>query len=84
VKIAVGGSRPAIPPIQGLQNVGYITSDTVWDLKELPHSLLVIGGGAIGLEIGQALARLGSEVTVVEVMDRILPSPYFEPELAMH
>jgi len=53
VKIAVGGSRPAIPPIQGLQNVGYITSDTVWVFKELPHSLLVIGGGAIGLEIGQ-------------------------------
>jgi len=82
-KIIIGvGSRPAIPPIQGLQNVGYITSDTVWDLKELPHSLLVIGGGAIGLEIGQALARLGSEVTVVEVMDRILPSPYFEPEIS--
>ncbi|QXJ35307.1 Mercuric ion reductase [Saccharolobus shibatae] len=52
-------------------------------MKELPSSLLVIGGGAIGLEIGQALARLGSEVTVVEAMGRILPTPYFEPEISL-
>lgn len=57
-----------------------LTSDTVWDLAELPSSLLVIGGGAIGVELGQAFARLGSRVTIAEAADRLLPAE--EPEAA--
>ncbi len=73
------GSRPSVPSIDGLRESGFLTSDTVWDLDRLPASFLVIGGGAIGLEIGQALAHLGSEVTVVEAMERLLPQT--EPEI---
>ncbi|MDE1852862.1 MAG: mercury(II) reductase [Thaumarchaeota archaeon] len=66
------GSRPTAPPIEGLKEVGYITSDTVWDLNERPKRLAVIGGGAIGLELGQAFLHFGSEVTVVEALPRIM------------
>ncbi len=64
------GSDPAIPPIPGLSDP--LTSDTVWDLTELPDRLVVLGGGAIGCELGQAFARLGSTVTIVEAVDRLL------------
>lgn len=60
------GSAPAIPPIPGLAETPYLTNETVFDLTELPKRLVVIGAGAIGLELGQAFARLGSEVTVIE------------------
>lgn len=76
------GSRPSVPPIRGLGEVSYLTSDSVWELRELPRSLVVIGGGAIGLEIGQALAHLGSEVTIVEAMDRVIPVPRVETEVS--
>ena len=67
------GASPAIPPIDGLASSGAITSDTVWDLTSLPARLVVLGGGSIGCELGQAFARLGSQVTIVEGADRILP-----------
>jgi pyruvate/2-oxoglutarate dehydrogenase complex dihydrolipoamide dehydrogenase (E3) component len=67
------GSRPAIPEIPGLSNVRYLTSDTVWELREQPRSLLVIGGGPIGCELAQAFALLGTAVTVVETEPRLLP-----------
>ncbi len=67
------GAAPAVPPIPGLSDVGYLTSDTVWDLTELPTELVVLGGGSIGCELGQAFARLGSRVTLVEGESRILP-----------
>ena len=72
------GSEPAVPPIPGLAEVGYLTSDTVWDLTELPPRLLVLGGGSIGCELGQAFARLGSRVTIVEAAPTLLPreDPY--------
>jgi pyruvate/2-oxoglutarate dehydrogenase complex dihydrolipoamide dehydrogenase (E3) component len=67
------GSRPAVPPIPGLEEAGYHTNETVFTMPSLPARLAVIGGGPIGLELGQALARLGSKVTVVEALPRILP-----------
>ncbi|MBI1245206.1 MAG: dihydrolipoamide dehydrogenase [Alphaproteobacteria bacterium] len=66
------GSRPAIPPIPGLDDVGYLTNETVFDLDARPDHLLVVGGGAIGCELAQAHARLGTRVTLVEAGE-ILP-----------
>ncbi len=66
------GSRPAVPPIEGLSETGFITNEEIFHLKQLPASLIVLGGGPIGLELGQALARFGSRVTVVEMGDRLL------------
>ena len=67
------GTEPAVPPIPGLSDVPYWTSRDVVEAKELPSSLLVLGGGAIGAELAQALARFGVQVTVVEALDRLLP-----------
>ena len=67
------GARPLIPPLPGLQEAGVLTSDTLWGLRELPPRLLVLGGGPIGCELAQALARLGSQVTLVEMGPRLLP-----------
>ncbi len=67
------GARPAVPGIPGLESVPYLTSDTLWDLQHLPGRLVVLGGGSIGCELGQAFARLGSQVTIVEGLPRILP-----------
>lgn len=66
------GARPFVPPIPGLKEVGYLTSDTIWQLRELPRRLVVLGGGPIGAELTQAFARLGSEVTQVEMLPRIM------------
>jgi len=78
--IIATGSRPTAPPIEGLKEVGYITSDSVWNLDEMPKRLAVIGGGAIGLELGQAFLHFGSEVTVVEALPRIIGAA--EPEIS--
>jgi mercuric reductase len=74
------GAAPSIPPIPGLAESGYLTSTTALALQELPVSMAVIGGNAIGLELGQAFARLGTRVTVLEVLDRI--APFEEPEVS--
>ncbi len=66
------GSRALVPPIPGLAETDYLTNESLFDLKTLPKSILVMGGGPIGVEMAQALSRLGSKVTVVEMMDRIL------------
>jgi pyruvate/2-oxoglutarate dehydrogenase complex dihydrolipoamide dehydrogenase (E3) component/uncharacterized membrane protein YdjX (TVP38/TMEM64 family) len=71
IVIASGGS-PAVPPIPGLTEINYLTSDTLWSLEKLPPRLLVLGGGAIGCELAQAFRRLGSEVTQVEMLPRLL------------
>jgi pyruvate/2-oxoglutarate dehydrogenase complex dihydrolipoamide dehydrogenase (E3) component len=60
------GSEPEIPPVEGLREAGPLTNETVWDLAELPGRLVVLGGGPVGCELGQAFARLGSRVTIVE------------------
>lgn len=67
------GTSPAKPPIEGLAEVGYLTNETVFSLTELPRRLAVIGGGPIGCELGQAFARLGSEVTICQRRDHLLP-----------
>ncbi len=66
------GSIPAIPPVMGLETCGYDTSDTVFSWRELPGRLVILGGGAIGVELAQAFARFGSRVTLVEMADRLL------------
>lgn len=70
--IIATGARPAVPPIPGLDQVDYLTTDTLWNLRELPKKLVVAGGGPIGCELAQCFARLGSEVTVVEMLPDIL------------
>jgi pyruvate/2-oxoglutarate dehydrogenase complex dihydrolipoamide dehydrogenase (E3) component len=67
------GAEPLIPPIKGLDKVSFLTSDNLWDLKILPKRLVILGGGPIGCEMTQAFARLGSQVTQVEMGPRILP-----------
>jgi pyruvate/2-oxoglutarate dehydrogenase complex dihydrolipoamide dehydrogenase (E3) component len=79
VVIATGGSA-LVPPIPGLDATPYLTNDTLFDLTTLPRRLVVLGGGPIGVEMAQAFARLGSDVTVVEGEARILPRD--EPEVS--
>ncbi|MHB8781322.1 MAG: dihydrolipoyl dehydrogenase family protein [Candidatus Geothermincolia bacterium] len=67
------GSSAAIPPIPGLDETPYLTDRTLWELEELPGRLLVLGGGFIGVELGQAFARLGCEVHIVDMAPRLLP-----------
>lgn len=74
------GSQPMIPPIPGLADVGYWTTHDVIRATELPASLIVLGGGAVGCELGQVLARFGVAVTIVEAADRLLAAE--EPEAA--
>jgi pyruvate/2-oxoglutarate dehydrogenase complex dihydrolipoamide dehydrogenase (E3) component len=66
------GSRPAVPPIDGLADAGFITNEEVFHLTELPPRLVVLGAGAIGLELGQSFARFGSKVTMIEAGPRIM------------
>ena len=70
--IVATGARPIVPPIPGLTDVPYLTSETLWQLTEQPSRLLVLGGGPIGCEIAQSFARLGSTVTQVEMATQIL------------
>ena len=67
------GSKPAIPPIDGLQAIPYFTNETIFSLERQPETLLVLGGGPIGLELAQAFARLGTRVRVVESSPTLLP-----------
>ncbi|NUR05229.1 MAG: FAD-dependent oxidoreductase [Streptomyces sp.] len=67
------GSAPALPPVPGLAEADPLTSDTIWNLREVPERLVVLGGGPIGCELGQAFARLGSRVTLVEALPALLP-----------
>ncbi|MEZ5614828.1 MAG: FAD-dependent oxidoreductase [Rhodocyclaceae bacterium] len=70
--VIAAGARPFVPPIPGLEEVGYLTSDTLWNLRTLPRRLLVLGGGPIGCELTQCFARFGAQVTQVEMLPRIL------------
>jgi pyruvate/2-oxoglutarate dehydrogenase complex dihydrolipoamide dehydrogenase (E3) component len=67
------GSRPAIPPVDGLRDAGFVTHEDAFDRAALPGSSVILGGGAIGVEFAQAYRRLGVEVTLVEMAGRILP-----------
>lgn len=74
------GSRPAVPDIPGLQAAGFITNEEVFEITDRPDTLGIIGGGPIGCELGQAFARLGSQVTMIGSSDRLLPKE--DPEAA--
>ncbi len=66
------GSKPFLPPIEGLADAGFITNEEVFNLQELPRRLVVLGAGAIGVELGQAFSRFGAKVTIVEMGARVL------------
>ena len=66
------GSRPFVPPIEGLHETGFITNEQVFNLRDLPKRLIILGGGSIGIELGQAFSRFGSHVTIIETAERIL------------
>jgi len=70
--IVASGARPFVPPIEGLDQINYLTSDNVWELEELPKRLVVLGGGPIGCELSQAFSKLGAEVTIVEMMGQLM------------
>jgi pyruvate/2-oxoglutarate dehydrogenase complex dihydrolipoamide dehydrogenase (E3) component len=66
------GAHPYVPPISGLEEVGYLTYESLWNLETLPRHLVVIGAGPVGIELSQAFRRLGAGVTLVESRDRVL------------
>jgi pyruvate/2-oxoglutarate dehydrogenase complex dihydrolipoamide dehydrogenase (E3) component/uncharacterized membrane protein YdjX (TVP38/TMEM64 family) len=70
--VIAAGASPFVPPIPGLKEAGFLTSDTIWNLTELPRRLVVLGGGPIGSELAQSFARLGSAVTQVEMAPRVM------------
>jgi mycothione reductase len=74
------GSRPLIPPIKGLENLGYLTNETVLQLKERPDNLIIIGGGYIAVEYGHFFAAMGTRVTILEMTDRLVLAE--EPEIS--
>ncbi len=76
--VVASGSRAAVPPVPGLRESPYLDNRTVFDLRELPEHLLVLGGGPIGIELAQAFRRLGADVTVVEALPTVLARE--EPE----
>ncbi len=78
--VIAAGARPFVPPIPGIEKVDCLTSDSVWALRKLPGRLVVLGGGPIGSELAQAFARLGSKVTQVEMLPRILARE--DPEIS--
>jgi pyruvate/2-oxoglutarate dehydrogenase complex dihydrolipoamide dehydrogenase (E3) component len=67
------GSHPFVPEIEGLEETGYLTNEDVFDLLRVPRSIIVVGGGPVGVELGQAFERLGASVTIIQGPDRILP-----------
>ncbi|BBM02373.1 NAD(P)/FAD-dependent oxidoreductase [Microbulbifer sp. GL-2] len=85
--ILATGAEPIVPPFPGLESVNYLTSETLWnrfsELHEVPQSLVLLGGGAIGCELAQAFTRLGSRVTLVERDDRLLPLEDLEVSAAV-
>lgn len=77
--IIATGSSTKVKNIPGLTETGYMTSDSVWDMNSLPQTIAIIGGGFIGLELGQALNRLGSQVKIIK--EHVTIAPGIEPEL---
>ncbi len=71
--VVASGASPTLPPVPGLRESVPLTTENLWELKTLPKRLVILGGGPIGSELAQAFSRLGSEVTLVEMLDRILP-----------
>jgi pyruvate/2-oxoglutarate dehydrogenase complex dihydrolipoamide dehydrogenase (E3) component len=82
--VVATGAHPAVPPIPGLREAQPFTSDNVWSLTAAPASLAVLGGGAIGCELAQAFRRFGTEVTIVEALDRLVPREEPESSQVLH
>jgi len=76
----VSGARPLIPPIKGLDKISYLTNENVLSLRERPESIIIIGGGYVGVEYAHFFAALGTKVTVVQRQSRLLPNE--EPEIS--
>ncbi|MGE7907502.1 dihydrolipoyl dehydrogenase [Peribacillus sp. NPDC094092] len=72
--IIATGSQPVVPPIDGLDSVNYQTTDSIFDITEIPQSIVIVGGGVIGVEFANIFASLKTEVTIVELGDRIIPT----------
>ena len=70
--IVATGARPFVPPIEGIEQIEYLTSDSLWTLRQLPRRLVVLGGGPIGCELAQSFARFGAEVSIVEMAPRLM------------
>ncbi len=66
------GARPFVPPIEGIDQIDYLTSDNLWEIRALPKRLVVLGGGPIGCELAQSFARFGSKVSIVEMAPRLM------------
>lgn len=77
--IVATGSSPVVPPIEGIDQVNYLTNETLFNLPQLPRSMIILGGGPIGAEMASACNRLGVQITVIEMQERILPKE--DPEL---
>ncbi|MBF9015076.1 MULTISPECIES: NAD(P)/FAD-dependent oxidoreductase [unclassified Oceanispirochaeta] len=77
------GSSPFVPPIDGLDSVSYLTNENIFELERLPESLIILGGGAIGIEMAQAVSRLGTEVQIVEMMPVLIFREEMEFSLAI-
>src|SRR5437588_1987009 len=78
--IIATGSHPVVPNIEGLAETGYLTNEGVFDLSRLPATIVIVGGGPMGVELGQAFGRLGAKVTIIQGPDRILPRE--DPEVS--
>ena len=76
----VSGTRTSLPPIKGIQSIDYLTSDTVLQLQTQPKSIIIIGGGYIGMEYGHFFSAIGTKTTVIQREDRVLPAE--EPEIS--
>ncbi len=80
--VIASGARPFVPPVTGLAEQDYLTSDSLWEIRDLPPRLLVMGAGPIGCELAQAFSRLGSRVTLVDMAPQIMPRE--DVEVAAH
>ncbi|MBX2870372.1 MAG: FAD-dependent oxidoreductase [Acidiferrobacterales bacterium] len=70
--IIASGAKPFVPPIEGLDQIPYLTSDNIWDMQELPKKMVVLGGGPIGCELAQCFGRFGCDVSIVEMLPQIM------------
>ncbi len=82
--IIAAGARPVIPDIPGLQDSGFLTTETLFGLEELPPRLLIVGGGPVGCEMAQAFARFGSQVTLAQWHKRLLPRDDPDAAVVLH
>lgn len=78
--VIANGARPNIPPIEGLEEAGYFTSETIFDIKKPPKNMVIIGGGYISAELGHFFSSIGVNITIIEITDKLVPQE--EPEIS--